>query len=204
LSLGGQEQDRRRDFRAKTRENHVAMRNSMFRTGVCITVALVLAACSDDRKPAPGASTATEAATPPAPPPAVEAAGPATLKPGGPCMSNREVGAVVGRPLKQPETVPGGTFVICTYGTTEKPAALSIKLQPDFKASYLDLMRKPASPDAEAPIDLPDLGDDGFATQSGQFRTLRVVKGTTLIEVTSADPLEKQEELVRVILGKLE
>jgi hypothetical protein len=37
-----------------------------------------------------------------------------------------------------------------------------------------------------------------------ETRTLRVVKGTTLIEVTSADPLDKQKELVRVILSKLE
>jgi hypothetical protein len=199
-----QEWHRARDIEADRRANEAAMRSMMIRSSSWITVAFLLSACGDEQQTEPGAAAAPAEATAAAETAAPRPSGPATLRPNGPCMDNREVGAALGRPIKQPQPVAGGTFTICTYGGNVRAVDLSIKLQPDFKASYLDLMRKPATPDATPPIELPGLGDDGFATESGRFRTLRVVKGTTLIEVSSSDPIEKQKDLVRAILAKLE
>lgn len=172
-----------------------------------IAVALLLAACGDDRKAepvagapaaAPIAAAPERAAPPPSPP------GPATLRPDGPCMDNREVGAALGRPIQQAQPVAGGTFTICTYGGNGRDIDLSIKLQGNFQPSHLDLLRRPATPDAPPPIELSGLGDDAFAIASGRFHRLYAVKGTTLLEINASDPLDRQAALARAVLAKLE
>lgn len=165
-----------------------------------VTAPLLVAGCKGnaDKAPAPAAAPAPGATPAAATPP------PAAPKSSCSLVSPAEVGAALGiADLKEPEVTPAGSVTLCKYGSGKSQMRVMLRYETGDSVSTMALSRKGFDEHSQPTKDVAGLGEGAFSSGDASMSSLAFLAGTTGVLIVSADPLEKQTALARVIIDKL-
>ncbi len=119
-------------------------------------------------------------------------------------VSPAEVGAALQiDKLEAPKTAGGAPVTMCQYSDGQSSARVLVRYETVGSASDLPKVRKGFEDNKLPTQDVPGLGDGAFSASVGSQTTLTLLQGTTVVTITSQDPLDRQAALGRVIADKL-
>lgn len=118
--------------------------------------------------------------------------------------SAAEVGAALQiEKLEGPKAAGGAPVTMCQYSDGQSPMRVLVRYETVNGASAMPMVRK-GFEDNELPTqDFPGLGDSAFSSTVGSQTSLTFLQGTTVVTITSQDPLDRQAALGRVVADKL-